>query len=65
MRRVQLTSDFRREAKLIGEAVQQIFSDITGLWQAPRPGRSFPRRSRKPAGKWRQEKTARLAGSAG
>ncbi len=54
-----------RQAERVGETVRQMFTEIAGVWQAPRPGRSFPRRSRKPVGKWKPEKTARVTGSVG
>ncbi len=44
---------FLRYALTLGETVGQILGSLAGCRQRCRPGRSFPRVSRKPASKWR------------
>ena len=41
-----------RQAALVGESLNRIPGCIAGCRQRRRPGRSYPRRSRKPVGKW-------------
>ena len=47
---------FLKRAKEVGEALQRILDGIGASRQRRRPGRSYPRRSRKPETKWRNRK---------
>ena len=47
---------FLHSAKAVGDALQKILDGIGASRQRRRPGRSYPRRSRKPETKWRNRK---------
>ena len=47
---------FLHSAKAVGDALQQILDGIGASRQRRRPGRSYPRRSRRPETKWRNRK---------
>ena len=49
----QLEGLFLQQARVLGETVQRILEGVAACRQRRRPGRSFPRRSRKPTSKWR------------
>ena len=49
---------------MLGETLGHIVGAIVSCRQNTRPNRSYPRRSRKPIGKWKPEKPARAAASA-
>ena len=55
---------FLRHAAMLGETLGHIVGAIVSCRQKTRPNRSYPRRSRKPIGKWKPEKPARAAASA-
>lgn len=40
------------QADALAETVSRIVDDVAALWQRERPGRSYPRMSRKPRNKW-------------
>ncbi|MYI75097.1 MAG: IS4 family transposase [Acidobacteria bacterium] len=40
------------QAEAVTETVSRIVDDVAALWQRERPGRSYPRMSRKPRNKW-------------
>ena len=50
-----------RQAALVAEVVQQVFAHIVPDRQKVRPGRCYPRVSRKPVGKWTPAKLEKLA----
>ena len=52
------------QAKAVGDALQRILDGIGASSQRRRPGRSYPRRSRKPETKWRNRKAAGTASPA-
>ena len=45
---------FLQQARVVGQAVQHILDGIGLCRQRRRPGRSYPRQSKKPVGKWRK-----------
>ena len=45
---------FLQQARVLGQAVQHIPDGIALCRQRRRPGRSYPRQSKKPVGKWRK-----------
>ena len=47
---------FLHSAKAVGDTLQKILDGIGASRQRRRPGRSYPRRSRKPETKWRNRK---------
>ena len=47
---------FLRHAAMLGETLGHIVAAIVSCRQKTRPNRSYPRRSRKPIGKWKPEK---------
>ena len=55
---------FLKRAKELGDALQRILDGIGASRQRRRPGRSYPRRSRKPETKWRNRKAAGTASPA-
>ena len=55
---------FLRHAAMLGETLGHIVGAIVSCRQKTRPNRSYPRRSRKPIGKWKPEKPARATASA-
>ena len=55
---------FLRHAAMLGETLGHIVGAIVSCRHKTRPNRSYPRRSRKPIGKWKPEKPARAAASA-
>ena len=55
---------FLKRAKAVGDALQRILDGIGASRQRRRPGRSYPRRSRKPETKWRNRKAAGTASPA-
>ncbi len=60
----QLEALFLQHASVLSESVQRVVEGIAAGWQRRRPGRSFPRVSRKPASKWRNRKATATASSA-
>ena len=40
------------QADALAETVPRIVEDVAALWQRERPGRGYPRMSRKPGSKW-------------
>lgn len=52
---------FLQRAKALGDALQKILDGIGASRQRRRPGRSYPRRSRKPETKWRNRKAVGTA----
>ncbi len=40
------------QAEAVAETVSRIVDDVAALWQRERPGRNYPRVSRKPRSKW-------------
>ena len=54
----QLEELLLHHASLLARTVQRIVEDISCCRQRRRPGRSVPRISRKPVGKWRNRKSA-------
>ena len=57
----QLEGLFLQHASVLSESVQRVLEGIAACWQRRRPGRSFPRLSRKPASKWRNRKATAMA----
>ena len=55
---------FLRHAAMLGETLGHLVGAIVSCRHKTRPNRSYPRRSRKPVGKWKPEKPARAAASA-
>ncbi len=55
---------FLAHATTLARSVQRILEGIAGCRQRRRPGRSFPRRSRKPASKWRNRQATKTASPA-
>ena len=53
-----------RQAKLVHDVTLHVFDSIVQSRQAERPGRSYPRVSRQPIGKWKPGKPAKATASA-
>ena len=53
-----------RQAKLVRDVTLHVFDSIVQSRQAERPGRSYPRVSRRPIGKWKPGKPAKATASA-
>ncbi len=52
-----------QQAALLSETINHIVASISSCRQRPRPNRSYDRRSRKPIGKWKPPKPAKLIGN--
>lgn len=60
----QLEGLFLQQASVLGETVQRILDGVAACRQRRRPGRSYERRSRQPANKWRKRTTDPTASQA-
>lgn len=60
----QLEGLFLQQASLLGETVQRILDGVAACRHRRRPGRSYERRSRQPANKWRKRTTEPTASQA-
>lgn len=57
-----IESLFLKHATLVADTINTIVASISSARQALRPNRSYDRRSRKPIGKWKAPKPAKLTG---